>query len=179
MTASNFPACLAIILQSEGGFVDDSEDPGGATNHGVTLATWSGWVGRTATIAEIEALTVADVTPLYRQEFWAPARCDALPTGVDLMVFDCAVNSGVGRAIRTLQTAAGDVPDGIYGHETEASVRAAEPAALINAFAAARLVFYRALPTFSRFGRGWVDRVDRTQQAALAMIAPAANAGAG
>lgn len=171
MTTLNFPLCLAIVLESEGGFSDDPHDPGGVTNHGVTIATWSGYIGHPATIAEMEALSIADVTPLYRAEYWTPAHCDVLPNGVDLMTLDAAVNSGVGRAIRTLQTAAATNADGKYGPATAAAVAACKPTALIGAMADAREAFYRSLPTFSRFGNGWLTRVSRTKAEALRMVA--------
>lgn len=169
MTAANFPACLAIILQSEGGFVDDPQDPGGATNLGITLHTLSGWVGHTATIADVQALTAADVSPIYRADYWNAAHCDAVPDGVDLMVFDCAVNSGVGRAIRTLQMAGGVTADGAFGPNTAKAVASVAPEVIIGNMATSRETFYRSLPTFSRFGVGWLARLDRTEQAALRM----------
>ena len=169
MTATNFPACLEVVLQSEGGFSDDPQDPGGVTNLGVTLHTWSGYVGHTATVAEMHALTPAMVAPLYRSEYWNACDCDFLPNGVDLMIFDEAVNAGPGRARRSLQTAAGVTADGSIGPPTEAAVKASSPINLIGAVATNREAFYRSLPTFSRFGKGWLARVERTKIAALAM----------
>jgi len=52
-----FETCLPIILASEGDFVDDPADPGGATNLGITLATLCSWLGRSASVADVEALT--------------------------------------------------------------------------------------------------------------------------
>lgn len=170
MTATNFPACLNIILASEGGFADLAHDPGGATNHGVTLATWSGWVGHPVTIADMEALTVADVTPLYQADFWNASHCSDLPNGVDLMVFDTAVNAGVGRGVRTLQQALGVTADGAFGPATLAAVQAADPSALIDKIAAVRTAFYESLPTFVHFGKGWLNRVVRTQGLAHQMV---------
>lgn len=163
MTAANFPACLNVILESEGGFADLAGDPGGATNHGVTLATWAGWVGHPVTIADMEALTVADVTPLYQADFWNVSHCPDLPSGVDLMVFDTAVNQGVGRGVRTLQKALGVNPDGAWGPITEAALAASPPSLIIDEIAKVRTAYYESLPTFSRFGKGWLNRVARTQ----------------
>lgn len=165
-----FAASLPIILASEGGFVDDPADPGGATNLGVTLATLSSWRGHLCTIADVEALTPADVAPIYEARYYNASHANDCPAGVDLMVFDEAVNTGVGRAITSLQTAAGVTPDGIVGPRTLAAVRGAEPEVLINAIAADRDAHYRSLPTFGRFGRGWLDRVERTRVAALGMV---------
>ena len=106
----SFEACLPVILASEGGFVDDPHDPGGATNLGITRATLSGWLGRAASIADVEALSPAAVAPIYQARYWNPSHAGDCPPGVDLMVFDEAVNQGVGRAIASLQVALGDRP---------------------------------------------------------------------
>ena len=165
----SFDDCLPFILESEGGFVNDPQDPGGATNLGVTLGTLSGWLGRAATVAEVQALTPQTVAPIYQADYWNAAHCDACAAGVDLMVFDTAVNQGVGRAIRTLQAALGVTVDGGFGPATAAAAQLADPATTVNAIAAAREAFYRSLPTFPRFGDGWLARVARTQAAALKM----------
>lgn len=166
----SFAACLPVILASEGGFVDDPHDPGGATNLGVTLATLSSWLGHTATIADVEALTPEAVAPIYQARYFNAAHANDCPAGVDLMVFDEAVNQGVGRAITSLQIAAGVPADGRFGPRTLAAVRGAEPEVLINAIAADRDAHYRALPGFGRFGNGWLTRLERTRRAALAMV---------
>lgn len=173
MNAANFTACLAIVLASEGSaFVDDPHDPGGATRYGVTLATLSAWRaerGLATTIADVEALTPDTVAPLYEAEFWAPAHCPELPAGVDLMTFDAAVNTGVGRAIRMLQQALGVAADGLFGPQTRAALNQMKPAEIIQNQAADRRAYYRGLPTFNRYGRGWLERVERTEAAALKM----------
>ena len=166
----SFADCLPIILASEGGFVNDPKDPGGATNLGVTLGTLSGWLGRPATVAEVQALTAASVAPIYQADYWNAAHCEDCPAGVDLMVFDEAVNQGVGRAIRALQAAVGVAADGAFGPASHAALRAADPTAAVNAIAAGREAHYRSLPTFPHFGKGWLARLARTRAAALTMI---------
>lgn len=166
----SFEACLPIILQSEGGFVDDPHDPGGATNLGITLATLSGWLGRPATIADVEALTPETVAPIYCADYYNASHACSCPPGVDLMVFDEAVNQGVGRAVRSLQHAAGVAQDGLFGPATQAAVNTAHPGALILRIEADREAHYRALPTFPRFGFGWLNRLTRTKQLAMQMV---------
>jgi lysozyme family protein len=165
----SFAACLPIILQSEGGFVNDPHDPGGATNLGITLATLCSWLGRAATIAEVQALTPAAVSPIYLARYYNPSHADGCPAGVDLMVFDEAVNQGVGRAITARQACVGVAVDGRFGPATRAAVAAAHPPTLIDAIAVNRDAHYRALPGFARYGAGWLARVARTQRDALAM----------
>lgn len=172
----SFEACLPIILASEGGFVDDDQDPGGATNLGVTLNTLSGWLGHPASIADVEALTPASVAPIYQGDYWAPAHCPSCPPGVDLMTFDCSVNQGVGRSIRTLQQALAVVPDGLFGPATAQALSTCNWAQTIDRIADIRTAFYRSLPQFPRFGSGWLARVVRTQGLAQQMAVVGASA---
>ena len=167
-----FETCLPIIIASEGGFVDDPADPGGATKLGITQATLSSWLGRPASIADVEALTPAAVAPIYRARYWNPAHAGDCPPGVDLMVFDESANQGVGRALASLQSALGVAADGAFGPATQAALAAADPGRLVRAIAANREAHYRALPTFPRFGRGWLARLERTTALALEMVAP-------
>lgn len=157
--ASRFDVALAEILRHEGGWVDHPKDPGGATNRGVTLATLSDWLGRLATKEEVKALTVADVAPIYRERYWNAVKADELPAGVDLMVFDLAVNSGPGRAAKFLQEVVDAAVDGQIGPGTLAKVNALHPLAVIDGMAQRRERFYRGLSAFDTFGRGWMKRL--------------------
>lgn len=169
MSAANFEACLSEVLVSEGGYVNNPNDPGGMTNLGVTQKTWSDYIGRRATEADMRALTKEMVAPLYRSRYWNVMHCDDWPAGVDLMVFDFGVNAGPTRATKMLQTAAGVTADGVAGQGTHAAVARADPRQLITACANARDAYYRSLPTFSHFGKGWLARVDRVKAKALSM----------
>lgn len=100
----NFDACLSEVLALE----PDTPD----SHMGVTLATWRFWLGQvageTATLADVMALTREDVEPLYRV-FWRGCSADWLPEGVDLVVFDMAVNHSVPVANDWLKEALGVV----------------------------------------------------------------------
>jgi lysozyme family protein len=165
----SFEACLPIILQSEGGFVDNPDDPGGATNLGITIGTLSGWLGRPATVADVQALTPQTVAPIYQANYWDKTACDSWGAGVDLMVFDEAVNQGPGRAILTLQTALGVTADGAVGPATQAAAQMENAADIITKMSAIREAFYRGLPTFAEFGTGWMNRLTRTTALAQQM----------
>jgi len=165
----SFQACLPIILQSEGGFVDNPDDPGGATNLGITIGTLSSWLGRAATVAEVQALTPETVAPIYQANYWDKTSCDSWDAGVDLMVFDEAVNQGPGRAITTLQSALGVTADGAIGPATQAAAQMESAADTIAKMSAAREAFYRSLPSFAEFGTGWMNRLTRTTALAQQM----------
>ncbi len=171
MTATTFERAMTLVLQHEGGWVDDPADPGGATNLGVTIGTLSLWLGRPATRAEVRALTPASVAPLYRRRFWDAIQGDALPAGLDYALFDFAVNSGTRRAVIGLQRALGIADDGRLGPVTLAALQGRDVPALVNAVSDGRLAFLRALSTWPRFGRGWGRRVEDVRKAALTMAA--------
>lgn len=168
---NNFDACLAEVLKHEGGYADHPADPGGATNRGVTKRVWEEWVGHEVTKDDIKALTVEDVTPLYRKRFWDACKCDNLHAGVDYVVFDVAVNSGTGRAAKFLQEAVGATPDGSIGPRTLAAADSFGPKLIINKICDRRESFYRSLPTFATFGKGWLRRNDEVHKKALEMAA--------
>ncbi len=166
-----FARSLDLVLRHEGGYVDDPHDNGGATNLGVTIGTLSLWLGRPATKAEVRALTPASVAPIYRRRFWDAIQSDALPAGLDLTLFDFAVNSGPKRAVIGLQRALQIADDGRLGPVTLAAIAKHPPADLIDALCDGRLAFLRALSTWPRFGRGWGRRVEEVRKAALALAA--------
>jgi len=168
---SNWSNAFALMLKSEGGFVNHPSDPGGMTNLGVTKATWENWVSRESDEAEMRGLTPEKVEPLYKKKYFDAVRGDELPMGLDYLMFDFAVNAGAGRAIKTLQTAVGVTPDGGFGPMTMAAVQAVDPVELIERFSQAKEDFYRSLTTFATFGKGWLNRVADVKVKASAMLA--------
>lgn len=173
--ADAFDAALTEILRHEGGFVNHPRDPGGMTNLGITRKTLEGWLGRSVTEAEMRALTPETVAPIYRQNYWDALRCDDLPPALALCVFDFGVNAGPKRAARMLQGLLGVAIDGQVGPVTTAaakSVAAAKggAAGLVKAYQDSRRTYYRGLPTFGTFGKGWLRRVDSVETAALRLV---------
>jgi len=106
---------MVALMKHEGGFVNHPLDPGGMTNLGVTQRVWEEWVGHPVSEKEMRALTPAIVAPMYKQKYWDKVCGDELPSGVDLAVFDCCVNSGPGRAAKMLQRVLGVKQDGDIG----------------------------------------------------------------
>lgn len=177
----NFSQALAHVLKYEGGYSDHPSDPGGATNLGITRAVLGEWLGREASKAEVRALRPETAAAIYRARYWDAARCDELPDGMDLAVFDCAVNQGVGRAARFLQQAAGVTADGKIGPRTLAAVASADAGELLREFMARRMNAYGLLATlFRTFGLGWSRRLMATLTLAATMqqLRPAPDAAA-
>ncbi|BEV00059.1 glycoside hydrolase family 108 protein [Novosphingobium olei] len=169
----SFADCLTIILGHEGGFVNDPKDPGGMTNLGVTRRTWEEWTKTPASESVMRNLTRVAVAPLYKAQYWDAVKGDHLVAGLDLCLFDFAVNAGPNRAARLLQALVGADDDGKIGPATLAAVQAFIArkglAALILRYQGARRGYYFSLSTFDRFGRGWLRRTDETEELALGM----------
>ena len=161
-----FLACLAFTLQQEGGFVNDPRDPGGATNKGITLATYRRWVPD-ATEDALRHISDADVARIYRAGYWSPIRGADLPAGVDLMAFDFGVNAGPGRSAKMLQRAAGVAEDGAIGPVTLAAVRDVPVAEMVRLLSDLQRTYYATLANFGFFGRGWLARTERRVAKAL------------
>jgi hypothetical protein len=167
MTA--FDEAFEHLIVHEGGFVNNPADPGGMTNLGVTKQTWDAYNGKTSTVDEMKALTPHDVKPVYQEAYWDTIHGDDLPEGVGYVVFDCAVNSGVRRAVKWLQKAVNVTVDGQLGAKTLDAVDVCTPSTVIDEICDARLDFMRSLPTWNVFGKGWLRRVEEVRAQAKAM----------
>ena len=170
MSTENYTKCLELILHHEGGYVNHPKDPGGETNLGVTKRVYEEWGGT----KEMADLTVEDVAPIYEKNYWGRVKGDDLPSGLDLCVFDFAVNAGPGRAAKYLQSMIGTTVDGGIGPNTLKAVgNYVEEVGLQSAienYQADRQKYYEKLSTFETFGRGWTRRVEETTAEAVALI---------
>lgn len=159
-----FDAALKVVLHHEGGFVDHPKDPGGRTNMGITQATLArvrqdDWPVDHLP-ADVRDLSRADAEVIYRHEYWTAINGDELPEGVALILFDCAVNQSVHRAITILQAALGVEPDGVFGSKTRRVLAMRNPADLIREIAARRAWAYMKLDSIDdTFGLGWARRL--------------------
>jgi lysozyme family protein len=156
-----FELCLGLVLQEEGGFFDDPRDPTSTANLGVSIGALSQWLGRDASIEDVEALTPWDVLPIYKARYWQAAGCDRLPVGLDLLVFDTAVDMGVDAAVEILQEVTGVRADGEPGERTLRAARAAKPAAVLEFYTVAREARYRDRPEFPDLGQAGLERLSR------------------
>ena len=141
----NFRPALTIILAKEAGFVNNPNDPGGATNLGITLGTARAWNldedhNGLVDVRDVRLLTPDIVGPVYKAGYWDTMGGDGLPGGTDLMAFDCAVNQGSGFAKRLVAHVAGEL----------------DPITTMRALRESR---YRDNHNFHIFGRGWLARL--------------------
>ncbi|POR52383.1 glycoside hydrolase family 108 protein [Bosea psychrotolerans] len=182
MTAKNFAACMKHVLIFEGGRVDDPHDPGGRTNQGVIQRVYDGWRERNGKPRQdVYRMTVPERDAIYREGYWNQIRGDELPPGIDIVVFDGAVNSGPQQSVKWLQRALGVARiDGVVGPATLAAIDAhPDHDALVAAMCERRLAFLRALRSWARFGKGWSSRVGQVRRIGQAWAAGANDDGRG
>ena len=173
----------AEIVRREGGFVNDPDDPGGATNHGVTLATLRGLKadltgdGR-IDVADVKALSPEKAAEIYVRHYYRAPKIDLLPVPLQASVFDMQLNAGA-NSVRILQRlkASFGLPlkdDGVIGPMTARTVSRAMDAApdhLVDAYGIARRSYYYRLadqrPASRKFARardggkgGWIIRAE-------------------
>jgi lysozyme family protein len=171
------------IVAREGGYVNDPDDPGGATKYGVTLATLQR-LGRDldrdgkVTARDVQRLTEAEAAEIFLEHYYRRPRIALLPASVQASVFDMYVNAG-SNAVRILQQLLCDMGqpvtvDGVIGPQTVGAARAAEakaPAFLADAYGIARRNYYYALadrrPSSRKYARrrdggkgGWITRAE-------------------
>lgn len=170
LAKSNFDTALTLVLKHEGGWADHPKDPGGATMKGITIAVYRANIKPNGTKDDLRKITDAQVASIYRKQYWDKVRGDDLPSGVDYAVFDYAVNSGVSRASKHLQSVVRTKQDGKIGPATLTAVRAMLSPTIINDLCDKRMAFLRGLKTFATFGKGWTSRVSGVRAAALNMV---------
>lgn len=173
---SNFKNSIPKVLSHEGGFVNNPKDPGGATNYGITMATLRAWRGHPIAVQDVKELKVEEAILIYKKNYWDPCRCDDLPVGIDHVVFDAAVNSGVSQSSKWLQRVVGAEEDGIIGPRTLSAVRAMDPTTVIHMCLDYRLASMKSMRhkqtralLWDTFGNGWQKRIDRVRKEALDM----------
>lgn len=163
---SLFPKILANTLHHEGGWSDHPKDPGGATMKGITMKTYSDFLGRPAMKDELRRIPDDHLGAIYRKGYWDKVCGDqlaAISPGLAAAVFDFAVNSGPGRAAKALQGLCGAVTDGSIGPNTLKQVAAwvglMGPQGAVDAYQALRQHYLESLDTFATFGKGWTRRI--------------------
>lgn len=140
------------LISHEGGYVNDPRDPGGETKYGISKRSYPA--------LDIRALTLADAKAIYRRDYWERAQCDKMPPDLAFDVFDAAVNSGIGQAIRWLQRALGVADDGYVGPLTIGALSRENDSSAVQArFNGHRLAFMINLSTWQAFGKGWARRI--------------------
>lgn len=147
----NFDTAFDRLLGSEGGYVNNPDDPGGETNWGISKRSYPH--------VDIANLTKEGAKAIYLRDFWRRINADRMYDGVAFQAFDFAVNSAIETAVRKLQTALGVADDGYWGPVTQAAADSTSESDIIMRLNAERLDFMTRLRNWPDAGRGWARRI--------------------
>lgn len=156
MTARIWNTAFELLLDIEGGLVDDKNDSGGETKYGISKKAYPK--------LDIANLTIEQAKDIYYQDYWKRCKCDYLPDALSVAVFDYAVNSGTIKAIKSLQMALGVTVDGIIGNQTIGAANRVPLAPVVESIHSERINFLRSLKNWKRYGNGWGNRVNRVKK---------------
>lgn len=163
----NFPVIMNHVFQWEGGYVDHPQDPGGATNMGITIHTMralkldldnDGDIDKD----DVKLVTKGIATEIYDDMYWTPVWGNRMPSGLDMVLMDAAVNSGPRASVRWLQKALKDTKaDGYLGPNTWESIvsKSNDIPGLVKEAIDERLKSVRQFRKYPVFGRGWENRI--------------------
>lgn len=164
----NYNDALDHVLRYEGGYTDHPSDPGGATKYGITIGNLASWRKHQVTKDDVKALELEEAKAIYKTRYWDAIFGDQLEDGLDIAVFDCAVNQGVGRSVRLLQDVVGVKQDGVFGPITMEALKRHMTSDVLEEFMARRMVHYGSLKKlFPIFGLGWSRRLMATFDIAI------------
>ena len=170
---SNYRAIMDHVYFHEGGFVNNPKDPGGATNMGITQAVYNSYRNNKGlTVKGVRGITREEADDIYRLRYWNKIDGGELPSGVDYITMDSAVNSGIHQSALWLQRAINRLStgtikeDGEIGPTTIRMARQCDPAKLIDTICEMRLSFLQVIRhrttkalLWPTFGGGWTNRI--------------------
>lgn len=177
---SVFDDAYKFTMGAEGGYSNDPDDRGGETIFGIARKfnpDWEGWevvdsIKHRPSFAkmlmqDVELIELAH--KFYKANYWDTADCDEYAKEVAAVVFDCAVNHGVGRAKKMLQEAAGVTADGIIGPVTKSQIKLYNGKTLAGNMLSVRARFFKQIveknPSQQKFLNGWLNRISALKSA--------------
>lgn len=108
----NFKQALNFVLKWEGGYSNNPNDKGGATNKGITQYTYNSWLkSQGKNIKDVRYITDSEVEQIYYKNYWLATGCNKMSKVFAILAFDTAVNMGIGRATEFLKAAKWKSPE--------------------------------------------------------------------
>jgi len=160
-----------FVVGAEGGYTDDPHDRGnwtsGHVGEGELKGTKYGISAMSFPELDIKNLTKDRAKDIYKVHYWEATSCDKVEYPKAVVMFDCSVNQGVFRAKKFAQEAVNVVVDGIIGPNTLKALQGADNVEFVTKFLKEREDHYRSLSSFSRYGKGWLNRLEHVRDEAL------------
>lgn len=160
------------ILKWEGGWANDPDDLGGATNKGVTFKTYKNYcriVGKPVpSIGDLRRMTDEEFTDILKTMYWNPCKADfIISQSVANAIVDWAWHSGTATAVKEVQKELEVKADGIIGNITLSAINSSSPLPLFGRIQQARKRYLEKIcvsrPANQKFHRGWMNRVNSLQ----------------
>lgn len=162
-----YKEALDFVLLWEGGYVNHPNDKGGATNKGVTQATYNQHRNSNKLpIKSVREITNDEVHQIYYQDYWKASHCNELDRILAIAHFDWSVNHGVHGATQTLQMITDVTPDGIFGDKSRRALKemmfSSSDAMMASQYCYLRERWYRSHGIGSQqvFLKGWINRLN-------------------
>jgi lysozyme family protein len=169
---SEFSIAIPPVLRHEGGFVEDANDPGGATNFGVSmrwlvsqgmLTTLEHQTGTDDAVTAVKKMTKEDAEAFYQKFWWDAYKYGTVNSQIIAnKILDMAVNLGAPRAHRMVQAAVGVKTDGVLGPGSYGEINHTSPGSLLLTLQNTQAQFYKNLvaqkPQMQEFLQGWLNR---------------------
>lgn len=149
-----YKEAIAKVFKDEGGYTHDAADPGGPTNWGITIKDARMYWKEGATAEDVRAMPKSVAEDIYSKRYATPLKYNDLPAGVDYVMLDYGINSGISRARK------------VYSNVVQETL---DPKQIINKIYDERENFLRNLKTFPTFGKGWIRRTTEGRKLALSL----------
>lgn len=159
-----------IVLKHEGGYTNEAADPGGPTKYGITIWDARKYWRPKATADDVKAMPLDVAIDIYDKHYWDPLRCDDLPSGVDYVVYDYGINSGIARPPLVLQRMFGLTETKMMGEITLDRVRKTDPHKVIDAICDERMHFLQGLKNWPTYKNGWTTRVSDVRRISHSLV---------
>lgn len=137
--ADPFDKVMEWVFEDEGGVTLSPDEPGGISTYGVSRTAYSDYLGYPVSVEDMKLLPKEAARKFYKEKFWS--LFPELPPGERYAATDFAINSGAATANRYLGSGIDRICD-------------------------ARLNYLKKLPTWSKYGKGWTNRVERVRKRA-------------
>ena len=158
----------SFILSWEGGFVNDLRDPGGATNKGITLATFRSAFGKDKTVKDLKKITDSQWMTIFKTKFWDRYKADNIKDEwITYLLVDWLWTSGPGNAIERVQKSLGLKVDGIVGNVTINKINSYNGKELFIKLWHLRENFIKTRAQYPIYGKGWLRRLNGIQYSKL------------
>jgi peptidoglycan hydrolase-like protein with peptidoglycan-binding domain len=160
LPASNFDRVMEYVFQDEGGWTQNPDEPGGASNMGVSRESYSHYKGRNVSIDELKQITKAEAKQFYYDQYWKKIGADKLNTGLGYAAFDFGVNSGTSLVDQI----------GVDDYLSKAIREGDSAQEEIEILLDDRLKYMQRSPKWPKYKSGWSARVSRVRTRAMSMV---------